>query len=121
VKAFRFLNVDIDLVSQHGFEALLARIGDKILVLRADDTVLSFELGYSPSTADDAAIGVGRLVDDLPTDARLCWNRCQSREFNIGVEGGAVTTEIALTQATIDVLSRIGLSIRVTVYPARET
>jgi hypothetical protein len=87
VKAFRFLNVDIDLVSQHGFEALLARIGDKILVLRADDTVLSFELGYSPSTADDAAIGVGRLVDDLPTDARLCWNRCQSREFNIGVEG----------------------------------
>jgi hypothetical protein len=73
-----------------------------------------------PQTADQFVQEYARLVDKLRVAARRCWNEASSRTFDIGIQAGLSPDrfeDVRLSADSLRRLSRLRMSILVTVYP----
>jgi len=135
VNEAKYLNVDLELDSEADLSPLAEHFGDRVFVLfngRAGDI---YRLALETSCADEPASPTRdlsleadecireflSLIAQLPPALRELWDACASRVFDIGIAAG--TGPSALTQtvseATVQSISSIGGTIRVTIYPPR--
>ena len=121
-----YLNTDLDLVSAHSLEALAAAFDSKgafpLHVDQRDDgrwySTLETEEQFSEPEPNIAAfLAVIEAFDDR---AREVWWACDCREFNIGYNCGDEPWAFnhGLTAAILARISALGISLRITLYPA---
>lgn len=88
----RFLNLDLDLVSDRDLSTLLVACSKSVTVLRdsVDDGVhtLWLELRRQPKDVGHAIRGFFALFESLLPSARRLWNGCSDRCLNIGIQAG---------------------------------
>lgn len=120
-----FLNVDLEVFARSSLEPLAAALDDRVFPLyvgrHANHFRAHFELHTSPRKGAHALIaGLARLVKELPPKARAVWNGAYRRDFNIGIQAGAVpdSYELFLTPDALSLASTVNARIVVTIYAA---
>jgi hypothetical protein len=120
-----FINVDLDIVSRSPLEPLVKAFGQRVFVLHVGGTgrrhEANVELQESHSRnldADTIIRGLVGLVTRLSPAARRRWNGAESREFNIGVQGGLKprSYEFKLRAATLRAVARVRGDVMITTY-----
>jgi hypothetical protein len=128
-----FLNVDLELESGIDLSPLAEHLGDSVCVLFrgrvADVYRLALEtncVGASGSTAGDISRDADEcirefvsLVVQLPPPLRALWDACASRVFDIGLATGTGPSALVqiISASTVHMISSVGGTIRVTLYP----
>ena len=124
-----YVNTDLDLKSAEDLAPLVAAFQAAdvfaLHVTLGDDgvwfAVLETETQYDEPEANIAAMVA--VAEALPDELRSAWARCTVRELNIGYDCG--TYPWGFTQfLSADLLKRVaavGASVRITLYPERET
>ena len=124
-----YTNTDFDLKSNGAFDELHAELSAKCLVLHyacGEDGI--YTASYESDHDDTAELsGVERdislmlaAVKSLSEPARIQFDGCHLREFNIGFEcGDTWAFAYSLTQQTIDAVSAASCTLAVTLYPMR--
>ncbi len=120
----KYLNTDLEIESQQDVSRIVEEFGDDVTVLfqgivRSNYHFASFEVPGSFHEPDEVMNQFCLLVENLPVDARLLWDNCVSRIFDIGYESGdspeAYRSE--LRPSTVQRVASIGASIFITIYP----
>lgn len=76
---------------------------------------LAFEDGDShPDSTIDALLTV---VETLAPSLRAHWERCTTREFDMGFEATAARGNAPVSHAIVQRVAAVGASLRVTIYP----
>jgi hypothetical protein len=116
----KFLNVDIDLRTQNGIEAIVNAFGNTILVLNRTDRDLTFELNRECVSPDETILCLIGLVQSLPDEAMTEWNACEFRRINIGIQAGSEPHEarFMISNRAVSLLTTINCEIVITVYAA---
>jgi len=124
-EATNFLNVDLDIFSKSRLEKLVAAFGNAISVLyvgrEGSRYSAHLELGqYFGKDADSEVKALTALVRRLPTSARRIWENAQTKDFNIGIQGGIRPhySEFPLKAKTLGEVARLGARVVITVYAA---
>ena len=124
-EATNFLNVDLDIFSKSRLEKLVAAFGDVISVhyvgREGSRYSAHLELGrYFPKDADSGVKALTALVRRLPASARRIWKNAQTKDFNIGIQGGIRPhySEFPLKAKTLGEVARLGARVVITVYAA---
>ena len=125
-----FLNVDLDIEAPYDLAPLVAALGEQIFDLYTGAVDDRFEAHlelhstetfqrWNPEVVIQAFI---TLLDQLPPDARLLWDRATKRDFNIGLQSGKKPPvfECALLPETLASISRLGARVVLTLYPVNE-
>lgn len=118
-----YLNTDLVIESRDDLSLIVEEFGEEVMVLDHRTTQgrhrASFETQHDFLGADEAISHLCLLVENLSSEARNGWDRCVSRVFDLGFQGGTslqcYRTELRV--ATISRVSAIGAGIIVTVYP----
>ena len=121
-----FINVDLELLSSEDLAPLRAHFGDGVLELQCGETDDGFFLAVEPLVGrtlvpdalqcTDILLG---LVDALPSDLRKIWDRCRSRRFDYGFEGGIEGRPLSVVLDTerLGRLAARGIEVAITLYP----
>ena len=114
----RFLNVDLDIHSSHGFQDILIAFGSAVIVMNSSSEFLSLELSEGPSSVEGAIVRFGELVEQLPHAARAQWDKCRSKTMNVGIQSGTspYAVEFRLPCHVFEVLLGVGADVVWTVY-----
>jgi len=122
-KSTKFLNVDLDIFSKSRLEGLVSAFGDIVSVQyvgrEGSRYSAHLELGlYFPKNADTGIKALAALVRRLPASARKIWKNAQTKDFNIGIQGGIKPfyCEFPLKAKTLGEVARLGARVVVTVY-----
>ncbi|MEP6669253.1 MAG: hypothetical protein ABJF10_08880 [Chthoniobacter sp.] len=122
----QYLNTDLDLVAGQSLEALAAVFEARgVFPLHVDQredgkwysTLETYEQFTEPEPNIAAFLAV---IEALDSRSRELWSACLSRELNIGYECGDEPRGFnhELTVATLGRMATLGISLRVTLYPA---
>jgi hypothetical protein len=125
-RVIHYLNTDLDLVSEHSLEALGAAFASRgippLQLNRREDghwyaTLETEEPFREPEPNIVAFLAAIEGFDDR---TRERWNACHSREFNIGYDCGGEPRAFhqQLTAPTLARMAALGISLRITLYPA---
>jgi hypothetical protein len=86
----RFLNVDLDLITQTKPTQIIRDFGEDAVVLASDKTAegyfTRFEMSVSPDTAEEVISEYQRLLGRLSPSAVTEWRNAKRREFNFGYD-----------------------------------
>ncbi len=122
-KETMFLNVDLDILSRHPLEALVAAFGRKVSILHVGKEGKHYgahvELARSwDRDADFLIRALARLVGKLPESARLLWNQAHTRDFNVGIHSALKphSHELRIRAETLKLAASLGANIVVTTY-----
>lgn len=115
-----FLNVDLDLYgSVTDIEQVVSALAPSVAVMRHDGQDASLELAEQFSSAEATLQAIAELIQALPSDARIAWDRLKYRSADIGLrsgsQGGQLTGAISLE--VLGMMVRSGLALAYTVYP----
>lgn len=116
-----FLNIDLDIEANFDLTILVEEIGLEATVMRNDKNreryFASFETGAI--RANEIIAEYKKIIDGLSPEAKLLWNKCSKRSFDIGFESGLEPNsfKIKLSQETISALYELNGEIVVTIYP----
>ena len=119
----KFLNLDLVLRAPVDLEALAEYFGDSVFLLYKGAAEGAFLLALEPSLVNaDPETCLGHLlelIERLPEDLRDLWDRCTSKAFDFGFDGGfaAPSFTVQLPPALLGRIARLGGEIHVTVYP----
>ena len=129
-----YLNVDLELDSETDLSALADHLGDSVFLLFNDRINGIYRLSLETSVAeepasptrdstrdaDDCIWDFLALIAQLPPPLRAAWDGCISRVFDIGITAGTHPSMCIQTvsETTLQALSAVRGTIRVTVYPA---
>jgi hypothetical protein len=126
-----FLNVDLELESQHPLHEIAEKFGDKVHVLYQGPVTdsphfLALEV-YAGDDHDPESIIVAfcDLIERLPAKARAAWSKCVSRRFDIGIESAAADSKpfrplcLKLSVVTLGRVAALSAEVIITVYPVR--
>ena len=105
----RFLNVDLELVTRGGVDALLAHWGSLVMLrdsVEDGKRTIWIELEEDQADVDSTLESFLALVESLPASLRRQWDECEDRCFNIGVQAGTTPASVAFRLAP-DALRRI--------------
>jgi hypothetical protein len=119
-----FINVDLDILSRRNLQALVTDFGKRVFVLyvgpegRRHGAHLELSGSALRGTADSLILRFAALVQSLSPSARELWDTAVTRNFNIGVQAGAVpfSTEFVLQPKTLQSVAGIGAGVVFTVY-----
>jgi len=126
--AASFLNLDLELESSSDLAPLVNSLGSKVFVLYCGPTEGGFRLAVEPviegALNGDPAACTGhmlRVLEGLAPQSAALWQACSSRTFDFGFDGGLEATPL---QVDIDAdhlarMVRLGIAVRITVYPFR--
>ncbi len=128
-----YLNVDLELDSKADLSPFVEHFGDSVLVLFNGRVGNVHRFAFETSFADEPASPTRdssldadtcirdflALVAQLPPPLRALWNGCSSRVLDIGITAGTAQSVFIQTvsAATIQAISSVGGTIRVTIYP----
>jgi hypothetical protein len=122
----RYLNTDLDLVAEQSLEAFATALNSRgvfsLYVDQRDDGrwygTLETEKQFPDPELNIAALLAA--LETLDPHFREHWSACTSREFNIGYECGNEPWAFnqGLTAATLGRIAALGISLRITLYPA---
>jgi hypothetical protein len=122
-----FLNLDVVLRSNTSFDALIAHLGERVVVLSHHEHERQFtlvlELAEQIDDAQSCTQHFLSLIDALPDAAKKLWMACTSRTFSYGFDSGANHPALDTT-ISADLLRRIAAinaDIEITVYPLHQT
>ncbi len=125
----KFLNVDLDVISNSDLNPLVEAMGDKTIVLYVGRVKrhheAHLELVGSPLPADRHPKSPGmlilrfcRLIQELPPQARRLWDAAKTRTLDIGIEapGPKAYYWSSISSKTLKAASEINAQIAVTAY-----
>ena len=125
-----FLNVDLDIEAPYDLAPLVAALGEQIFDLYTGAVDDRFEAHlelhstetFQRSNPEVVIQAFITLLDQLPPDARLLWDRATKRDFNIGLQSGKKPPvfECALLPETLASIARLGARVVLTLYPVNE-
>jgi hypothetical protein len=123
MNAPHFLNVDLEIESEHELAALEAELASKVCFLagrRVGTGCFSLCLEILPQrrTADDTILALCALLERLSAKARRAWRSAYKKEFDAGYEAGPpqVVTHISFRADTLQRLSKLDATLLVTIY-----
>lgn len=119
----RFLNVDLDVRVQYGLEELLKSLKPFVIVLNNTLNDAAVELNQDYASVEDTVEKFVDLVLALPPSARVIWDRCDFRGFDIGIQAGTEphATHFTLSSRAVSLLASVQAEIAVTVYAPPRT
>ena len=125
-REIQYLNTDLDLVAAQSLKALAATLAaNGVFPLHVDQrddgnwyATLETEEQFTQPEPNITAILT--VLEALDPDSRELWSACTSRELNIGYECGDEPWAFnhQLTATTLGRIAALGMSLRVTLYPA---
>lgn len=122
----KFLNLDVVLKSNASLDALVAYLGESVMVLSHHEHERQFTLVLELADQVDDAQSCTQLflslIDALPDAAMKLWKVCTSRTFSYGFDSGANHPALDTT-ISADLLRRIAAidaDIEITVYPVHQ-
>jgi hypothetical protein len=124
----RFLNVDLDLLSNRPLDGLVQAFGGKVDVLHVGEwgrrygARLEVRGSGRQKTAEPLIRRFTAMVKALPRSRRRLWDGALSRELNIGIEAAANVRafELRLQPETLREIADVDARLAITVYaPAR--
>jgi hypothetical protein len=118
------LNIDLELVSTSDPQGLVADLGKDVLIHRADFNAghfvvwLQLASGPDPSDLDGVISEFERLFRRLAPDSRRCWEECEDRALNMGIQAGLTPGAMAFHVSAASIASMKTLQVRLvtTVY-----
>ncbi len=124
-----FINVDLDILSRRSLQALVADFGRRVFVLyvgpegRRYGAHLELTGSALRGTPDGLILRFVALVHTLSPSARALWDSAVTRNFNIGIQAGAVpfSSEFVLRPRTLEAVAGISAGIVFTVYAPDKT
>jgi hypothetical protein len=115
-----FLNVDLDLVLRHPRDLLrlVRALRPGAYALNVEGEFASLELNDSYRTVDATLHGFVKLIEALRPAARLLWDECAERRFDIGIQAGEYpySARFAISRRSVAEVERVGGSIVITLY-----
>jgi hypothetical protein len=121
-----FLNLDVVLKSKASFDALVAHLGESVVVLTHHEHerqfMLVLELADQIDDAQSCTQQFLAIIDTLPDTVMSVWKACTSRTFSYGFDSGSDHPALDTT-ISADLLRRIaaiGADIEITVYPLHQ-
>ena len=120
-----FLNVDLDVESDHPLDALVADLGEDVVVLHHGRArglhVASFETADDAKSAEATILKFCRLLENLSDEARGVWEGCCTRTLDIGFDSGDSPSSLrsVLHPGTVKRVAELGAAITVTIYARR--
>jgi hypothetical protein len=124
-----FLNLDLEIDAPTDLAPLAECLKSQVFVLFCGPTDSGFRLALEPLTrgrlnSDPVACTEQLLgiLENLPPDLAQAWHSHTSRVFDYGFDGGLASPPIqmSLPFALLARVVKLGLDVRVTVYPFRE-
>lgn len=118
----RFLNIDLELVTDVEPSMLLAELGDAVVVLdsgsRGGGYLTTLETAGEALSPEAAMREFRRILDRLPEPAEQEWSEVRKKEFNFGfeVERASKTIELSLSPEVIAMIAETHASFKITVY-----
>lgn len=122
----RFQNVDLELVSRVPHDPLIAAMGDDLHVLSNVSTPEGYFAGLEidsglPEEPERSIAAFCDVVEAMPSEARLLWDGCTSKRFDLGFGSGS--GDRVGGELSIELLQRVaalGATIAWTIYPVHE-
>ena len=120
----RFRNVDLEVSSASDLGWLADEFGEDAVNLYCGSAhghfLATFETDKPREDADAAIAYFCNLVDNLSEEGRRGWDSAFLKIFDIGYDGGDAPPAFQsdLRPETLAAASRIGASLRITIYPA---
>jgi hypothetical protein len=118
-----FLNVDLDLQSSKDLTPIINDFGEDVIVLHHGKMMehhhASFEVAESFAGPNELISFFCTLVENLSEEARVIWDNCCIRRFDLGYESGQQPRcwHSEITAKTIARVNDVGASITITIYP----
>lgn len=121
-----FINVDLELHCAEDLAPLRAHFGEAVLELHCGETDDGFFLAVESLAGRKLVSDALRctdmlldLVDALPAELRELWDRCRSRRFDYGFEGGLEGRpfSVVIDNARLSRLTALGIDVAITLYP----
>lgn len=121
-----YLNTDLDLMSAQNLKPLAAVLeAQGMMVLHVDQHHnglwhAALETGENFDHPDANSRAILSLIEALQPPERALWEGCAVREFDVGYECGSIPRGFnqALAAGTLARMAALGVSLRVTLYPA---
>ena len=120
-----FLNVDLDVESDRPLEALVADLGEEVVVLHHGQArglhVATLETAADSKSAEATILNFCMLLENLSDDARAVWDGCCTRTLDIGFDSGDSPSSLrsVLHPGTVRRVAELGAAITVTIYARR--
>lgn len=123
-----YLNTDLDLVAEHDLAALAAALSSRgvfpLHVDQRDDRMWysTLETEEQFTEPEPNIVAFLSVIESFDGQTRELWSACTSREFNIGYDCGDEPWAFnhQLTPATLARMAALGISLRITLYPAEK-
>ncbi len=122
-----FLNVDFVIDLSENLQPLFNELAENVSVMfngewENDLNRLSFCIKDSyEKNADKIISELCFLIENLPFESKLIWNKCHSKKFDIGFESGSIERlETEIRAKTVERIAKLGASILVTIYPMND-
>jgi hypothetical protein len=124
-----FLNLDLELNSRVNLSRLSEHLDRTTHVLYngrikggyrlSAEPVIRGKVNPSPSACTQRFLDI---LEKLPTDLAKMFERCKSRVFDYGFDGGLESRSLAVSISNkhLSRIASLGIEIRVTVYPHRK-
>jgi hypothetical protein len=120
----QFRNVDLEVSSATDLRWLVEEFGGDVRNLYCGSAhghfLATFETDAIAGDPDTLIGFFCNLVENLPQEGRRAWDEALLRIFNIGYDAGYEPRayQSDLRPDTVAAISRIGASVRITIYPA---
>ncbi len=126
-RPIKYLNTDLELESAHDLSLIVKKLHAEGCVILYDGKLdelnfATFEVSLQSTNPDDTVGKFVKHIDSLPAEARTAFDNCCSRVVDIAFESGDEPSSFSsvLALGTIIELSRLGISVSITIYPPSE-
>jgi hypothetical protein len=122
LSATHFLNVDLEISSQHDLQPLVDALGRKVRVpyvgREHGKYGAKLEVARTTRTADSTVRALCDLIRKLPKPARILWDTAVTRSLSIGVQAGEHPNshDFVIQAETVRAASAVDSQIVLTVY-----
>jgi hypothetical protein len=127
-EAASFLNLDLELNASANLSRLAKHLERSAWILYSGavkgayrlcaEPVIGGKLSNSPRVCTAHFLDV---LEALPKDLVVLFNRCKSRVFDYGFDGGMESKPLSVNLSTAHLarIAQLGIQVRITVYPHR--
>lgn len=119
----KFLNLDVVLKSNASFDALVAHLGESVVVLTHHEHerqfMLVLELADQIDDAQSCTQQFLAIIDALPDTVMNLWKACASRTFSYGFDSGTdrPALDTTISADLVRGIAGVDADIEITVYP----
>ncbi len=121
MSAIKFLNIDLDLESTDDLSPVVHEFERSCSIMRNEvvDGIhyVSFETGCTEE--NQILSEYEKAIDGLSSTAKILFKKCRNINFDFGYESGTEPNSFhsPINQRSVKVISRLGGSIVITIYP----